>query len=95
MRLYRYRRIIAIVAVAGIATVGIGAAEQSPPKVQEVEYIVQPNDTLWHIAKQYSSDEHDIREIVYNIAKDNNVQNGTIHAGQKLFMMDCIIKCDT
>ncbi len=44
------------------------------------------NDTLWHIAQRYSNDEHDIREIVYNIAKDNNVQNGTIHAGQKLFI---------
>ncbi len=85
MKLYRYRRIIAIVAVAGIATVGIGAVKQSPPKMQETEYIVKPNDTLWHIARQYTSDEEDIREVVYDIRRDNNIGN-ILPTGTKLLI---------
>ncbi len=85
-KLYRYRRIAGLAAVIGIAAIGIGAAEQSPPKVQEVEYIVQPNDTLWHIAQQYSSDDHDIREIVYNIRQDNDIGNEPLQPGRKLLI---------
>ncbi len=86
MRFYRYRRIIAIAAIAGIATVGIGVAEQSPPKVEEIVYTVQPNDTLWNIARQHSNDDHDIREIIYNIRQDNHIGNEVLQPGTKLLI---------
>ena len=45
------------------------------------DYIsVQQGDTLWSIAKDYASNK-DIREVIYEISKLNNIHNTTIYPG--------------
>ena len=44
-------------------------------------YTVQPGDTLWDIAKQYTSG--DPRELIYQIQKANNI-TPVIRPGQEL-----------
>lgn len=49
----------------------------------EVEYIVQENDTLWSIAEQYANEHQDLREYVYKIKQVNNIDS-TLKVGQTI-----------
>lgn len=49
------------------------------------DYVVARGDTLWTIADIVSSEEIDIREIVYELSVVNDIDgNGTIYPGQTL-----------
>lgn len=43
-------------------------------------------DTLWTIASQYISKNDDIRELIYNIKKVNNLDSAIIIPGQELLI---------
>lgn len=45
---------------------------------------VAPGDTLWSVAAQHSDNSQDIREVYYNIMRDNNADAGNLQPGQKL-----------
>lgn len=47
---------------------------------------VMPGDTLWQIAKDFGPADMDVREIIYNISKLNNVTADTLKAGQILLI---------
>ena len=53
-------------------------------------YIVQQGDTIWGISARVMKErniECDIREIVYQIRKDNNIKNcGDLQIGQELYI---------
>lgn len=85
MKLYKYRRILGVIAVGVIGVVSIGA-NVSPNKkiVQESIYVVQKGDNLWQIASSYCSDEDNIQEWIYNIKKDNPHIGNYLQVGQKL-----------
>lgn len=46
-------------------------------------YTVSKGDRLWNIAEQYSNNK-DVREVVYIIEKDNNLDNANLSIGQEL-----------
>jgi len=49
--------------------------------IPQYEYIsVKDGDTIWSIASDYA-DKVEIREMIYNISKVNNVQNASIYPG--------------
>lgn len=50
------------------------------------EITVVDGDTIWQIAKTYGSDSKDIREVVYEICKINNINADMLRAGQKLLV---------
>ena len=52
---------------------------------QYAEHIVQKGETVWDIAKKYN-DNKDIRDLVYSIAKDNNLNNFIIQPGETLYV---------
>lgn len=56
----------------------------STPEYIEVK--VRSGDTLWHIASVYGPDDVDIRRIVYEICRQNDVDADTIVPGQILFI---------
>lgn len=85
MRLYRYRRIIALAGIIGVASVGIGAATQEhKPEIVQHIYTVEAGDTLWSVAGKYSDESEDIRNVVYQIKTDNDIVNGHLSPGQQL-----------
>ncbi|MPN47328.1 Cell division suppressor protein YneA [bioreactor metagenome] len=60
--------------------------------IPEFDYIsVEEGDTLWSIASTYAGDR-EIREIVYNISKVNNIQNAAIYPGDIIKIPIDIIK---
>ena len=46
-------------------------------------YVVSKGDRLWNIAEHYSEGK-DVREVVYIIEKDNNLDNSNLSIGQEL-----------
>jgi LysM repeat protein len=49
--------------------------------IPQFDYIkVSEGDTLWSIASDYT-DNKEIREVIYEISKTNNIQDASIHPG--------------
>jgi hypothetical protein len=49
-----------------------------------IEVTVMPGDTLWGIARDYSGLEVDLRVVVDDIMRENNLTNSIVHPGQVL-----------
>ncbi|WP_366926062.1 LysM domain-containing protein, partial [uncultured Megasphaera sp.] len=48
-------------------------------------HYVEEGETLWDIAAGLSSDEQDIREVIYDLAKLNNIApDADLKVGQKI-----------
>lgn len=77
---------VAAVALVPVVAMGIyGAA--FPSNVVEYEnreVIVRPGDTLWSIAKDAVGETEDVRQVIYNIQKENHLPSGNIYPGMKL-----------
>lgn len=52
----------------------------------EVEYIVQENDTLWSIAEKFATEHQDLREYVYKIKQVNNISTSNLEVGQTIII---------
>jgi len=50
------------------------------------EIIIEKGDTLWEIAKVYGSSEKDIREVIYDICRFNNIKASDLRPGQILYI---------
>lgn len=53
------------------------------PQITE-KYVVKEGDSLWKIASEYHDDCDNILEDIYNIKKDNNLNNANLKVGQVL-----------
>ncbi|GAU79011.1 LysM peptidoglycan-binding domain-containing protein [Fusibacter sp. 3D3] len=49
-----------------------------------LEITVVPGDTLWDIASQYNYYDDDIRQVLYDIQKTNQMTSSNIYPGQVL-----------
>lgn len=60
------------------------AYEQKASEIQKIHY-VEEGETLWDIASELSSDEQDIREVIYDLAKLNDIApDADLKVGQKI-----------
>ena len=50
-----------------------------------LEYTVSPNDTLWDIAGEHNFNHQDVRQVVYDIQKFNQI-NAKIYPGQVIMI---------
>ena len=64
---------------------GFKAKEQSIVPDYEVIF-VKSGDSLWNIAKDFSDSKTDIRELIYEISKANQLADGIIHPGDQLLI---------
>lgn len=86
MKLYKYRRILGVIAVSAIATVSIEASISPNKKVHEEIYTVMPEDNLWQISSRYCTDEDNIQKFIYEIKKDNPHIGNYLQVGQKIII---------
>lgn len=50
------------------------------------EIIVQSGDTLWNLAEEFGPDNKDIREVVFEICKINEISADSIYPGQTILI---------
>ncbi|TDT61533.1 cell division suppressor protein YneA [Fonticella tunisiensis] len=53
-------------------------------KKESIKVVVYPGDTLWSIAAEKNSGYRDVRQLIYEIRKINNLKSPVIYPGQEL-----------
>ena len=72
---------LAILLISMISFTSILTFNAYSKDIPQFDYVsVQQGDTLWSIASGYA-DSKDIREVIYEISKINNIHNNPIHPG--------------
>ncbi len=63
----------------------ISAGASTTSEVRTELLVVSSGDTLWDIAAEHST-KGDIRNYISDVKKMNQMENGTIYAGQSLLL---------
>ncbi|KQR11143.1 LysM peptidoglycan-binding domain-containing protein [Cellulomonas sp. Leaf334] len=75
--------ILAAVAVALVTLVGSQASADGPVAAQEVvRHVVQPGETLWQIAESVAAPSQDVRDVVVDLVRLNELPEAGLMAGQ-------------
>ncbi|MBR1970453.1 MAG: LysM peptidoglycan-binding domain-containing protein [Clostridia bacterium] len=71
-----------------ISTVVFSLSANSADKKGVKAITVKAGDTLWSIAKEHKPEGIDIAEYVYEISKNNGIDNSHIYVGQTVYVPD-------
>lgn len=75
--------ILAAVAVALVTLIGSQASADGPVAAQEVvRHVVQPGETLWQIAESVAAPSQDVRDVVVDLVRLNELPEAGLMAGQ-------------
>lgn len=77
----KFIRSIAILIFLLIALFNISIAKTNS-EAEIIDYTINKGETLWNIAKEYTPDNKDIRQTIYEIKQLNNMTDSTIYPGQ-------------
>ncbi|MCX7903986.1 MAG: LysM peptidoglycan-binding domain-containing protein [Caloramator sp.] len=82
----RKKKLLAVVLVLILLIIPFykKANNQNANKVNYIYVTVESGDTLWKIAKKHKTDKQDIRKLVYEIRKANNLESLIIYPGQTI-----------
>jgi LysM repeat protein len=79
------KKLIAVFAVGLLALSLCACNETKASEYSETTTVyVDSGDTLWGIARECSNEHYDIREVIDEIKKINDMSDNTIYPGQKL-----------
>lgn len=81
----RWDRVAMVALVPIMMVIALGNAY--PSNVVEYEnkiVTVHQGDTLWGIAKDAVGEEEDVRQVIQEIIKNNNLKDGNIRPGMQL-----------
>lgn len=80
--------ILMFISVTGTA---LGANNsESLTKPVYTEITIQSGDTLWNLAKEFGPDDEDVREVVYDICRINDISADSIYPGQTIMIPEYI-----
>lgn len=79
-------RIIILIITLAIISVPLIVKAQGTKESKYITVIVRSGDTLWDIASEYTGNNKDVRETIYNIKKANNLDDVIIMPGQELII---------
>jgi nucleoid-associated protein YgaU len=75
--------ILAVVAVALLTLMASRASADAPATAQEVvRHVVQPGETLWQIAESVAAPSQDVRDVVVDLVRLNELPEAGLMAGQ-------------
>ncbi|GEM_PF-1734754 len=75
---------LALLAIIVISIVTSTGAYSIQSRYETEHYWVKQGDTLWDIAKEFSPEGYDIREMIYKIKEQNNMDTSMIYEGARL-----------
>ena len=81
------KKISVLLAVIALAVAQIWVMMPKQVVTAEIDYIVQPTDTLWSIMDKNVSNEYDVREFISLTTERNSIVNGHITPGQKIVLV--------
>jgi len=75
--------VLAAVVVALVTLLGSRAAADGPVGAQEVvRHTVEPGETLWEIAASVAGPSEDVRDVVFDLVRLNELPDAGLMAGQ-------------
>ena len=83
-RMKRRRTVTVLVLVIMSFMVSFAFANQEHEET--IKVIVNSGETLWEIAGANNPNKEDLRKLVYEIMEINDLESGTIYAGQELLI---------
>lgn len=86
MKTNKLTKIIIALCLIGFILTPLTTKVHSTNKIKYSKVVVCGGDTLWSIASEYINKNDDIRELVYNIKKTNNLTSAIIVPGQELLI---------
>lgn len=75
---------LALLAIIVVSIVLSSGAYSVESRHETEHYWVKKGDTLWDIAKEFSPEGYDVREMIYKIKEENNMNTSMIFEGAKL-----------
>lgn len=83
VRLLVTRLLVLAVAVTAVFLL-LTSADADQPAPPTATHVVEPGETLWELASTVADRGSDLREIVQDIQRLNQLDGATIHPGQRL-----------
>ena len=78
---------LAAVVIAAITLLGTQAAADGPTGAQEVvRHVVAPGETLWQIAESIAAPTQDVRDVVFDLVRLNELPDAGLRAGQVIVL---------
>jgi LysM domain-containing protein len=75
--------VLALMLVALAVLLASRAAADGPARAQEVErHVVQPGETMWQIAAEVAGPRQDVRDVVFDLVRLNELPDAGLMAGQ-------------
>lgn len=75
--------LLALVMVVMAVLVAGRAVADGPQSAQQVEsHVVQPGETMWQIASQIADPGQDVRDVVFELVRMNELPDAGLMAGQ-------------
>ena len=79
------KKIIMTVFVIVAMFYAVANADDSYSKyTNTITYTVKPGDTMWDIASSHYDDDVDINRVIYEIKKENNMNDVSLSVGQTI-----------
>lgn len=77
---------IVLLIVFSFAGTIFGANAEGLTKSTYSEIQIQTGDTLWELAQEFGPNDKDVREVVYEICKINDISADSIYPGQTILI---------
>lgn len=78
---------IAILILFSFAGTVVGANNaECLTKTNYSEVRIESGDTLWDLAKEFGPNDKDVREVIYDICKINDISADSIYPGQTILI---------
>ena len=80
--------IFTLILIVAISSTVFSFKAKSAEQYGVISVVVEKGDTLWSIAQEYKPDGIEIREYIYEISKNNGIDNKPLAVGQTIFVPD-------
>lgn len=81
---FKFIRTMAIAIFLLAAVFNFSIAKSNQEEAEVIDYTICKGETLWSIAREYTPDNKDIRQTIYEIKQLNNMSDSTVYENQTI-----------